>query len=168
MLRVAGTASPSVFAEDFDMQRFEGEKDFPQAPAALFARLTDARFLVQCLPDVESVAEVAPDHARLVLRPSLGFMRGTLNVILQIVDLVSPTSAKLLLDSKGIGSSAKVEATLNLTPHESGSRVQWVAAITELGGLLKLVPGGLIRGAAQKVLNEVLVSAEQKLNESPA
>ena len=148
------------------MQRFEGEKEFPQAPADLFARLSDVRFLVQCLPDVESVPEATPEHAKVVLRPRLAFVRGTLNVTVQIVDPVPPTSARLLLDSKGIGSSAKVEARLDLTPHETGSRVHWVADITQLGGLLKLVPGGLIRGAAQKVLNDVLTSAEAKLKET--
>jgi 2-furoyl-CoA dehydrogenase large subunit len=149
------------------MQRFEGEKDFPQAPAEVFARLSDARFLVQCLPDVESVSEEAPDHARLVTRPSLAFVRGTLNVTLQIVEPVPPTSVRLLLESKGIGSSAKVEAVLTVTPRESGSRVNWLAEIRELGGLLKLVPGGLIRGAAQKVLDQVLTAAEAKLKETP-
>jgi carbon monoxide dehydrogenase subunit G len=148
------------------MQRFEGDKDFPQPPADLFAKLSDVRFLVQCLPDVESVPEEAADHAKVVLRPRLAFVRGTLHVEVQIVDPVPPTSARLLLDSKGIGSSAKVEATLTLAPHETGSRVHWVAEITQLGGLLKLVPGGLIRGAAQKVLDDVLTAAEAKLKET--
>ena len=149
------------------MQRFEGEKDFPQAPAELFARLSDARFLVQCLPDVESVPELAPDHAKLVTRPSLAFVRGTLNVTLQVVEPVPPTSVRLLVDSKGIASSAKVEAVLNVTPRDGGSRVHWLAEIRELGGLLKLVPGGLIRGAAQRVLDQVLTAAEAKLREAP-
>jgi carbon monoxide dehydrogenase subunit G len=150
------------------MQRFEGDKDFPLAPAELFTQLTDARFLVKCLPDLESTSEVTADHARVVLRPSLVFMRGTLNVDMKVVDIVAPTSARLVLDSKGIGSSSKVEASLTLTPKESGSHVHWVAEIKELGGLLKLVPGGLIRGAAQKVLNEVLTAAETKLKEEKA
>jgi carbon monoxide dehydrogenase subunit G len=146
------------------MIRFEGTKDFALPPEALWAKLTDARFLVTCFPDVESTPELAADHAALVLRPSLAFMRGTLNVKLHFADPIPPTSVRLLLDSKGIGSSSKVEAVLKLAPEGQGSRVQWSAEIKELGGLLKLVPGGLIRGAAQKVLNDVLATAEAKLN----
>ena len=37
------------------MLRFEGDRDFRQAPAELWAKLTDARFLAQCIPDVETV-----------------------------------------------------------------------------------------------------------------
>ena len=43
------------------MLRFEGDRDFPQAPAELFTRLRDARFLVECIPDVESVREQSAD-----------------------------------------------------------------------------------------------------------
>ncbi len=45
------------------MVRFEGERDFPLAPAELWAKLTDARFLVQCLPDVESIKDAQADRA---------------------------------------------------------------------------------------------------------
>ena len=36
------------------MLQFEGDRDFTLAPADLWAKLTDARFLVQCIPDVDS------------------------------------------------------------------------------------------------------------------
>ena len=41
------------------MLRFEGDRDFPHPPAELFAKLTDARFLASCIPDVEKVSEQA-------------------------------------------------------------------------------------------------------------
>src|SRR5437763_14844136 len=92
------------------MLRFEGDKDFPHPPAELWARLTDARFLVQCIPDVDSVSEALPDRATLVLRPGFAFVRGTLDMTLRVVDGVAPTSARLLLHSKGIGSSSDVRS----------------------------------------------------------
>src|SRR5690242_7925985 len=124
------------------MVRFEGEKDFPQPPADLWAKLSDARFLVQCIPDVESVAEVDADRARMVLRPGFSFVRGTLEATLQVLDKVAPTSARYLITNKGIGSSADVEATITLAPQGSGSRIQWTAEVKALGGLLKMVPSG--------------------------
>jgi len=145
------------------MQRFEGDRDFSLAPDDVWARLTDARFLVQVIPDVDSVKEQQPDRAQLVLRPGFAFVRGTLEVSLKIVDAVKPTSARVLLSSKGIGSASEVEATLAVAPHEGGSRVHWVAEVKSLGGLLKLVPGGLIRGAAQKVINDAWTRIGEKL-----
>ncbi len=99
------------------MTRFEGDRDFSLTADALFARLSDARFLVQCIPDVETVISQEADRASLVLRPGFSFVRGTLEVSLLIVDAVAPSSARVLLHSKGIGSSSDVEAALTLAPH---------------------------------------------------
>lgn len=145
------------------MERFEGEKDFPQPPAELWEKLCDARFLVQCIPDVESVKEATADHAVLVLRPGFSFVRGTLDATLRVVDAEAPTTARYLMANKGIGSSADVEATVALAPQDGGTRVRWTAEVKALGGLLKMVPSGLIRGAAQKVVNDAWNAVETKL-----
>jgi carbon monoxide dehydrogenase subunit G len=148
------------------MLRFEGDRDFPQAPADLWGKLTDPRFLVECIPDVDQVKQVEADRAELVLRPGFAFVRGTLEVTLQVVNAQAPTSAQVLLHSKGIGSSADVEATLALAPREGGqvgTHVHWTAEVKTLGGLLKMVPSGLVRGAAQKVVEDVWKAVEAKL-----
>jgi uncharacterized protein len=150
------------------MVRFEGEKDFPQPPAELWAKLSDARFLVQCIPDVESVVEVESDRARMALRPGFSFVRGTLEATLRVVDAVAAESARYLIDNKGIGSSADAEATITLVPQGSGTRVRWTAEVKALGGLLKMVPSGLIRGAAQKIVNDTWSAVEAKLSAPPA
>jgi carbon monoxide dehydrogenase subunit G len=145
------------------MVRFESDREFALAPAELWAKLTDARFLVQCVPDVESVTQAEADRAALVLRPGFAFVRGTLDVTLQVVDAVAPSSARVLLHSKGIGSSSDVEATLALAPQGEGTRVHWVAEVKSLGGLLKMVPSGLVRGAAQKVVEDAWNAVAAKL-----
>ncbi len=145
------------------MLRFEGDRDFPQPPAELFAKLTDARFLVTCVPDVEGFAEQGPDRAVFSVRPGLAFVRGTLEVTLRVIEKTPPTSARMSLVSKGIGSSSTVEATLALAPQDAGTRMHWIAEVKELGGLLKMVPQGLIRGAAQKVLDNAWKAVEAKL-----
>lgn len=145
------------------MLRFEGDRTFARPPAELFARLTDPRFLTECVPDVESVKEVTADGAVLVLRPGFAFVRGTLEVRLRLADVVAPSSARVVLASKGIGSSADVEASLALAAAGEGTAVHWVAEVKQLGGLLKLVPGGLIRGAAEKVINDAWDRAAARL-----
>src|SRR5262245_14597854 len=150
------------------MLRFEGEKDFPRhAPAELWARLSDARFLVQCIPDVHEVREQTAGQAVCVLRPGFAFVRGTLEVTLRVAEANSPSSVRLALSSKGIGTTSEVEATIDIAPQGAGSRVQWVAEVKSLGGLLKAVPQGLIRGAAQKVVNDAWTAVEAHL-EQPA
>lgn len=136
------------------MIRLEGTRDFTQAPEALFASLTDPAFLVGCVPDVDQVKQTDADGAVFVIRPGFSFVRGTLETDMRITEKAFP-AAKVRLESKGIGSSSTVEATFTLAAQEGGTRVNWVAEVTELGGLLKMIPPGLVQGAAQKVIADV-------------
>lgn len=148
------------------MISFDGQKNFPRHTlGALFDKLSDTRFLVQCVPDVHEIKEKAREQAVFVLRPGFAFIRGSLDVTMRVVEAVAPSSVRLLLLSKGIGTSSEVEATLTLTAQETGARVNWTAEVKSLGGLLKAVPRGLIRGAAQKVINDAWNAVEARLNQ---
>jgi carbon monoxide dehydrogenase subunit G len=146
------------------MLHFEGNKDFAQPPAEVWAKLTDTRFLAQCIPGAESISQVGPDRVECVLRPGFAFVRGTLELTLQLADLVPEQSARLLLHSKGIGSTSDVEAALALAPQGEGTRLHWAVDVKNLGGLLKAVPQGLLKASAQKVIADALATAEAKLN----
>jgi carbon monoxide dehydrogenase subunit G len=76
---------------------------------------------------------------------------------------VEPTTARLSLLSKAIGASSDVEAVLTFAPAGAGTRVHWTADVKSLSGLLKLVPSGLIRGAAQSVIDDVWKQVDAKL-----
>ena len=146
------------------MLHFEGDKDIARGPAEIYAKLSDARFLVQCIPGGQPVGEPEPDRAVCKVRPALSFVTGALEVTVQVVERVPDSAVRVAIHSKGIGSSSDVDSALLLTPQEGGTRLHWVADVTRLGGLLKAVPSGLIRGAAQKVIGEVWDNVEAKLN----
>ncbi len=145
------------------MLHFEGDKDFPQPPRDLWDKLHDARFLVRCVPDVQSVARSEPGEAVFTLRPGFSFVRGTLDVTLKVAEAVEASSVRLEAASKGIGSSSTLRAALALAPEGAGTRVHWTVDVTELGGLLKAVPRGLIQAAAQKVIGDVWASVDGQL-----
>lgn len=150
------------------MLRFEGDKEISRPLAEVWSKLSDARFLVQCIPDVESVQQADADQAMLTIRPGLSFVRSSLETTVLLHDRTTPTGLQIDLLSKGIGSSSKVAITLTLAATDAGTRVHWTAEIQELGGLLKLVPSGLIKGAAQKVINGIWDRAVKELQEGPA
>jgi carbon monoxide dehydrogenase subunit G len=145
------------------MLHFEGEKVFSQTAADLWAKLSDARFLVQCIPGVEAVSQAEPQLGVCVLRPGFAFVRGTLEITLRVVDAVPGKSVRFHVRSKGIGSSSTVEASLTLIPQDNATQVHWTADVQELGGLLKAVPRGLIQASAQKVIADVWAALEGKL-----
>lgn len=147
------------------MNQFEGDRDFALAPQALWEKLSDARFLVTCIPDVVSVARAEAAEAVCTIRPGFSFVRGTLELTLRVAEAVAGQSVRLSLLSKGMGNSSTVEAALALAPHDGGTRVHWVAQIKEMGGLLKMVPQGLVRGAAQKVVADAWSAVEARLKQ---
>src|SRR5258707_9172489 len=105
------------------MLHFEGDKDFPQPPAEVAGKLADAGFLVACIPGIEKVSKAEPREAQCVLRPGFAFVRGTLDLTLQLLDSVPGSSFRLLLHSKGIGSTSDVEALITISARDAGSRV---------------------------------------------
>ncbi len=147
---------------------FEGDRAFAIPPDRLWGRLRDAAFLVHCIPDSTVQGQPDRDRAQCSVRPGFSFARGNLDVILQILESRAPTAVKFALTSKGVGSSSEVESDLALTASDGGTKVHWVADVKQLGGLLKMVPSGLIRGAAQKVIEDVWTGIEARLQDSSA
>lgn len=146
-----------------NMLHFEGDQNYPQAPAEVWAKLRDVHFVAQCISGVESVSQAEAGTLVCTLRPGFSFVRGTLNLTLRVTEVEPGTSLRYHAHGKGIGSSNTVEAVLTLAPHDGGTRLHWSADVTELGGLLKAVPKGLIQAAAQKVIADTWTAVEGKL-----
>ncbi len=145
--------------------KFDGVHEFTQPAAEVWEKLTDARYLAPCLPDLDSVKEADADRAVCVVKPNFSFARGTLNMTMNIGDKVPAKSAKMVLDSKGIGANSTVEASFVLEPREGGGCVmKWSAAVTQLGGLLRALPSGLVQGSAKKILDQAWTNFQAKLS----
>jgi carbon monoxide dehydrogenase subunit G len=145
---------------------FEGDKDLPLPPAELWLKVSDTAWMVQCIPGLEAVKTVEPTKAVCTIRPAgLAFMRGSVELTMTVAETVPEKFGRMVLLSKGIGSSSAVETTFTLTPQEGGTRLHWTADVKELGGLLKAVPQGLIKGAAEKVVTDIWEAVEQRLKE---
>jgi carbon monoxide dehydrogenase subunit G len=148
------------------IMQFDGEKEFALPPKDVFAKLSDAHFLVECVPGKETVSHVEPHKAVFTQRPGFAFVRGTLEVTIVVKETTPDTRILCSLVSKGVGSTSDVETVITLTPKGDGTHVHWKAEVKSLGGLLKMVPGGLIRGAAQKVIADMWHEIEKRLKAS--
>lgn len=145
------------------MLKLNGTKQFSQTAAVVWPKLIDMQFLVDCLPDLQTVKSVTGDHAEAVLRPGFSFARTEMQLAIDQVEVTPPTAATFKFATKGIGSSSQVEARFQLLERDAGSEIQWSAEVQHLGGLLKAVPSGLIQGGAEKVINDLLSRIEQRL-----
>jgi uncharacterized protein len=147
------------------MIHFEGDKSFPLSVAEVAAKLSDAGFLASCLPDAQ-VSEATPEKAVWKLRPKLGFLTGSLNVTMTRAAQEAGKSVAFKVFAKAMGASSTVTTALTFAEAEGGgTAVHWVGDITEITGLLKVVPKGLIQGSAQKVIEDVWVAVTARLAE---
>lgn len=145
------------------MLTFDGERQYPVAPAPLWAKLRDATFLVQCIPDGTVKGTPERDKAQCNVRPGLSFLTGSLDVDIAILEATEPALVKIQLSSKGLAASSDVVVTLKIEDKDGGSKVMYHAEVTRLGGLLRALPSGLIRGAAQKIIEQVWENVGKKL-----
>lgn len=146
------------------MIELAGIKQFPVTVERLYPELADLTRLVQSLPDVKTVKKVSEESACVIVAPGLSFIKGELETTIHRTAATPPTTATLQVASKGIGTTVKVSASFTITATQTGSELNWQATVTELGGLLKLVPGSLLKGAATKVIEGWLTSLTGRLS----
>ena len=131
------------------MIHFEGDKSFSLPRADVAAKLSDAGYLANCLPDAQ-VAEAAPERAVWKLKPKLSFITGSLNVEMTRTALEPGRSVAFKVLAKAIGATSSVVTALTFADAEGGgTAVHWTGDLTEVTGLLKIVPKGLIEGSAE-------------------
>jgi carbon monoxide dehydrogenase subunit G len=145
------------------MLQFAGERDLKRAPDYVFNKLRDARFIVTCVPDLQSVQSAEQEVAVCRIKPSLSFLTGALDLTIRVMEATPHSLIRIQQTTKGIGTSSTVESVLRLTPQAEGTRLTWSAEVKQLGGLIKALPEGLLRGAAEKVINDAWTSVLNKL-----
>lgn len=143
------------------MIHFEGTENFGVPLDVLYAKVTDASFLVNAMPDAE-VVEATPDRGVWKLKPGLSFLKGTIETTITVAER-TPNAAKYTIVGKGIGATSTVVADLKFEATEAGSRINWTGDVTALTGLLKLVPKGLMQATAQKVIADVWAAVHKAL-----
>jgi carbon monoxide dehydrogenase subunit G len=142
---------------------FEGERRLALPVGEVWPKLRDARFLVTCIPDATIAGEPTVDRAECVVKPNLTFVRGNLDVVVEMLEATEPRGLTVGILSKGIGSSSDVRAWLEFASEGEGTHIRWQADVLQLGGLLKMVPAGLIRGAANKAIDDLWNGIERRL-----
>jgi carbon monoxide dehydrogenase subunit G len=145
------------------MAHFEGDRDFTLPLAQVWLKLSDCRFLAECVPGMVSVRDASAESAVCVLKPGFSFVRGTLEVTLRRTEATPETALKYQVDGKGIGSSSRVVAALGLSPQGTGTHLHWSADITELGGLLRAIPQGLIKASAERVILDAWTAIDGRM-----
>ena len=151
---------------------FAGEEFFTESRTSLWERLTETAFVSRCLPDVEGSARCEPHIVECRVAPRLAFLRGTLQIRLELVGQQAGESSRMQIQARGIGSSIEVLTTLEFSDFVASSndnegqhrtKVRWTAEVQRVGGLLKPVGKSLIEAAARKVIADGWARVREQL-----
>ena len=144
------------------MIHFEGDRSFPLPVAEVAAKLADAGFLANCLPDAQ-VSEATPEKAAWKIKPRLSFLTGSLSVEMTRTAHEPGRSVSFKVVAKAIAASSTVVTNLTFAEADGKTAVHWTGDLEQVTGLLKVVPKGLLQGSAQKVIDDVWVAVAAKL-----
>jgi carbon monoxide dehydrogenase subunit G len=133
------------------MLELSGEESFDRPREDLWPSLTSPAFLCRCFPGVDRVTRSDERSAAVVIRPGFSFVRGTLDVSFDFSELEPPDSARVLVNIKGIGSTAQLETLIEFVDSGGQTTAKWSIRALQFGGLLKAVSQGLMEAAARKV-----------------
>lgn len=135
----------------------QGNEQINATKEILTAVVSDMNNFIKLIPDIKEVKELTNEKAHVLVATGLSFVKGDLDAT---IDLVKQEEQYVMnVFSKGIGSSSKVK--IIFTPEES--LIKWQLEVLELGGLLKLVPSSLLKGAAMKITNEVIAEFKKSV-----
>lgn len=141
----------------------QGERKFNLSVERMFSELSDLNNFIKIVPDVKEIKSISKDQAHIIVTPGLSFVRGELDTTIDVTTGVN--EATITVASKGIGSFSKMQVSFQLEGTDT-TLLKWNMDVVELGGLLKLVPTSLMKGAAGKITNDLLNNLEKMTNEN--
>jgi carbon monoxide dehydrogenase subunit G len=143
---------------------FSGDRSFPLPVPVVAAKLSDAGWLVGVLPDAH-ILSAAPDRAVWKLKPKLTFVTGHLDAAMDRTEHDPGQGVGFTVVTKAIGASSTVRTRLTFHAADDGTRVTWAGELTEVTGLLKMVPKGLLQATAEKVIGDVWAAVDLGLRD---
>jgi uncharacterized protein len=131
-----------------------GEQLIPQPQDVTWKALNDTQILKDCIPGCESIEQSGDNTYDIVMTAKVGPVSAKFKGKMTLADIVAPQSYRITFEGQGgVAGFAKGEATVNLSPQDSGTKLAY-AANAMIGGKLAQVGSRLIDGVAKKIAGE--------------
>ena len=146
---------------------YDGSFEVPVARQKVYDFVTDPSKISSIFPDVQDVKIIDKDNIALKAKVGISFIRGMMDVKLNIVEHNPPGFTRMKAKGNGLSSSVELENTFTIEESGGGkgSVVKW-AADAKIAGLMASVGSRLIDAAAQKYVAEIIGSLKEKLASS--
>ena len=141
-----------------------GEQLILLPQAATWAALNDPDVLKDCIPGCETITRTADDEYEVVMTAKVGPVSAKFKGKMTVSNADPPNAYTLLFEGQGgVAGFAKGEATVSLSPQESGTRLAYTAKAT-VGGKLAQVGARLIDGVAKQLAGKFFESFNKRVS----
>jgi len=143
---------------------YEGSFEVRSKREDVFDFVVNPAKVTTIFPDVEDIKVLDETKASLKAKVGISFIRGTLDVKLDIVEKSSPTFTKVIARGTGMNSSIDLTGTFALENTEAGgTRLTWKVDAT-ISGLMVGVGSRLMDTAADKYMKQVIHNLQSRLS----
>jgi carbon monoxide dehydrogenase subunit G len=131
-----------------------GEEVVPLPQAATWKALNDTAVLKHCIAGCESITQTGDNEFEILMTARVGPVSAKFKGKMQLTDVNAPVSYRIVFEGQGgVAGFAKGEATVNLTPQDSATKLNYAAKAT-IGGKLAQVGSRLVDGVAKKIAGD--------------
>jgi carbon monoxide dehydrogenase subunit G len=143
--------------------KIEGQFAFEKIePLAVWAFLTDARRISDCLPGCEKLEETGDGTYDMQLRFGVGAISGVFGGSIRLHDLQPTSNYQMTVSGSGVPGFIKGEGTVQLTSADTGTFLRYSGDVSA-GGPIASLGQRMIGGAARMVIDQFFKCVAGKL-----
>lgn len=144
--------------------QFEGKVNIRQLRSEVWAFLTDAEAVSQCMPGLESIEIVTPNKKfRALGALGLGTVKVKMDTDVEWVELDAPNRATMRMNGTAPGSAIDVASEIRLADGADGSTdMEWSAEVKVLGTIASLA-ARLMKPVTHKLTGQFFACVKKKL-----
>lgn len=129
----------------------------------VFDFIANPKTVSRCLPDLQSMEILSKDSFKATVKVGIGFVKGSFNFQLNLLEKTPPSHARLKAHGSGSGSVIDLDTSIDLSDNpEGGTKLAWTAEAM-IGGLLAGVGQRLIGTASDKQVTQLFDCIKRNL-----
>ena len=135
--------------------KFSGEFEVKKNPEEVYDFLTDPSKFAPLLPEFQGVAVLDPKHFTVKVNVGVSYIKGTADVKMELAEGERPRRAQYKGQGAVAGGSVTMISGFDLTPIDSGTKVNWQGE-AQVFGRLTSVAGGLLEPLGKKQIQKLI------------
>ena len=145
--------------------QFAGTESIPATRERVWQFLTQPEMVSQCVPDVEGLEVIDPEHFKATVKAGIGPVRGKFAFQIAWQELTEPSRAHMTAQGKSGGNAVTVDSTMDLNAvGEGATELNWKADVV-VHGMLASLGARLMDGFARKQTEQFFGCIREKLSE---